>query len=310
MSLRAAWGLCAFAATPIFTAPAAAQPVPERAEALVEGPRAPRGNMTVSYQRQSADSIQVTTGEIPIGPVDTHALYFEIDYHFNDKITLFAGLPYIRKRYQGPLQHDPLLLDPPRPEIENVDQGQWNTDFQDLHVGARYLVRSGIFTIEPHVTLGVPSNEYPFFGNAAVGQQQTRLELGSLFAWSPGLSDAYYALDVSYTFVERVLGVSIDHWKLNAEIGYFFTPRLSGRIFVLAKHGNGLDFPDEFPSRSDEKWYQHDRLVKHNYVNAGLGLTWALPRNYRISASWMTMTQADIVHVLDDAFDISVSRPF
>jgi hypothetical protein len=275
-----------------------------------EDSRAGHGTVTIAYQHQTADSFQATTGEIYIGPVDTHALNLEIEYGLTDRLTLVAGLPYIHRRYQGSLQHDPLLLDPPRPYIENVDQGQWNNAFQDFHLGLRYRLRASRVAIEPHVFIGAPSNEYPFFGNAAVGTHQTRLEVGSSFVVSPGLSDAYYGFDVSYAFVEKVLGVSVNHWRINAEIGYFFTRRLSGRVFALIKEGRGLDFPDDFSSRTDERWYQHDRLVKHNYVNIGLGLTWSFGDNYSLSTSWMTMTHAEIVHVMDDAFDFTVARSF
>lgn len=283
---------------------------PVAGNAQDEVPRAGHGSIAITYQRQSADSFDSTIGEVYIGPVDTHALNIEIDYHLTDRLTLVAALPYIHRRYQGTFQHDPLSLDPPRPDIENVDQGEWNNSFQDLQLGLRYLVRSSPVAIEPYALLRVPSNEYPFFGHAAVGQHQTRLEIGSSFAFSPGLSDAYYGLDLSYTFVERVLGVSVNHWRANAESGYFFTPRVTGRIFALLKDGRGLDFPDDFPSRTDERWYQHDRMVKHNYVNMGLGMTWSLQSNYRVSASWMTMTRAEIVHIMDHAFDFTVSRDF
>lgn len=285
--------------------------VPFAAGAQQHESRAGHGNVTFTYQHQTADSLQSTIGEIPIGPVDTHSLNVELEYFLSDKLTLAAGIPYIRRRYQGTFQHDPLLLDPPRPEIENVDQGQWNSAFQDVHIGARYLVKSEGITIEPHVFLGVPSHEYPFFGHAAVGQHQLRLEVGSSFVYSPGLSDAYYAFDLSYAFVEQILGVNINHWRLNAEIGYFFTPRLTGRVFALVKEGRGLDFPDEFPvPRNDERWYQHDRLVKHNYVNLGLGLTWNLNERYQLSSSWMTMTHAEVVHLMDYAVDITLTRSF
>ena len=285
--------------------------IPDATEAAGEESRPGHGHLTIGYQHQTADTFQATTGEIPIGPIDTHALNVEIEYYLTDRLTLIAGLPYIHRRYQGRLQHDPLLLDPPRPEVENVDQGKWNNAFQDFHLGMRYLVRTSPITIEPHLYLGVPSHEYPFFGHAAVGQHQARLEIGSSFVFSPGLSDAYYGFDVSYALVEKVLGVDINHWRLNAEVGYFFTPRLAGRIFAMAKEGRGLDFPDDFPApRTDERWYQHDRMVKHNYTNMGLGVTWSLRENYRLSTSWMTMTRADSVHVMDSAIDFTVTRSF
>lgn len=269
------------------------------------------GTVSIGYQYQTADSLQATTGEIPIGDVDAHALYVEIEYHVTDRLTLVGGLPYVHKRYQGPLQHNPLALDPPRPEIENIDQGQWNNAFQDFQLGARYLLREGPLTIEPFVLLGVPSHEYPFFGNAAVGQHQVRLLLGSSFLFSPGLSDAYYGVDVGYEFVERVLGISVDHWRITAEAGYFFTPRLNGRVFALIKDGHGLNFPDDFPGRPfDERWYQHDRLVKHSYVNLGLGMTWALNEKYQLSTSWMKMTHGETIHLMDYAIDVTLAWSF
>lgn len=277
-----------------------------------EASRAGHGIASLTYQRQAADSFQASTGELYIGPVNTEALNLELEYHLGEKLTLTAGIPYIRKRYQGSLQHDPLLLDPPRPYVENIDQGDWNSSFQDIHIGARYLVKSSPrSTIEPYVLLGTPSHEYPFFGHAAVGQHQRRMILGSSFVFAPGLSDAYFGFDVGYEFVEKVLGVSVNNWRASGEIGYFFTPRFSGRVFTLIKHGRGLDFPDDFPTpRTGELWYQHDRLVKHNYINMGLGMGWTFSDDYRLSASWMTMTDPDMVHVLDYAFDLTLSWSF
>jgi hypothetical protein len=210
------------------------------------------------------------------------------------------------------LQHDPLLLDPPRPDIENVDQGDWNSAFQDIFLGVSYLAfDSPTFAIEPHLFLGIPSHDYPFFGNAAIGQNQTRIEIGSSFLLAPGLSDAYYGLDISYAFVEEVLNSDINHWRINAEAGYFFTPRLTGRVFALVKQGHGLDFPDDFPPpRTDERWYQHDRMVKHNYIIAGIGLDWFVSDKYEVSAALMKMTHAEVIHIMDFAFDITVSRAF
>lgn len=273
--------------------------------------RAGHGHFSVGYQVISVDGFQSSIGELPIGTVDTHSMNFEVDYYLNDKWSLIAGIPYVRKRYNGPGQHDPLKLDPPRPEIENVDTGAWNNGFQDFHVGVRYLAKEGLFSVEPYVFLGAPSNQYPFFGHAAVGQQLLKLYVGSAFTWAPGLSDAYYRVDTSYVFVEETLGTNINHWLIGAEAGYYFKPRLSGRIFMLLKHGNGLIFPDDFPPpRTGEDWYQHDRMVKHNFMNAGLGLDWAMGERYQLSTNVMTMVWADQVHIMDYTFSLSLARSF
>jgi hypothetical protein len=278
-------------------------------------PRKGSGQFVLTYQFNTTDGFESSIGDLPIGSIDTHVLNFELEYALTDRLTVIAGLPYVRKRYNdGPLPHDPLLLDPPRPYIENVDQGDWNSGFQDINFGAKYLVREGTFSIEPFVYVGIPSQEYPFYGNAAIGQQLTRVQVGSSFMWSPGLSNAYYRADVGYVFVEETLGVSVNYWNIRLEAGYQFAPRISGRLFGLLKKGSGLSVPDDFPGfpgqLTDELWYQHDRTLKHNYMNIGVGLDWLLNDHYSLSANYMTMVWADQVNILEYAFTLSLARAF
>ena len=267
--------------------------------------------MSLTYQYISVDGFESSIGEIPIGEVETHTLYLDVGYNITDRITVEFGIPYVRKRYLGTFEHDPLALDPPRPWIPNIDQGQWNTDFQDFHLGVRYLAKEGPLNIAPYAFLGVPSNEYPFFGNAAVGQHVTKFDVGSVFTYYPGLSNAYYRADIAYVFVEETLGVNIDHWKIGGEVGYQFGPRLTGRLFFLLKDGKGLSFPEDFPPpRTDEQWYQHDRLVRHNYMNTGIGADWALNQDYYLSGNIMFQTWAEQVHKMRYAVTFGISRSF
>lgn len=276
-----------------------------------DGTRAGHGNVSVTYQYISVDGFEASTGSIPIGTVDTHSLYFEFDYHLTERLTIGAGIPYIRKRYQGAFPHDPLTLDPPRPWIENVDQGDWNSDFQDFHFGLKYLVKDGPLVIEPFAFYGTPTNNYPFFGNAAVGQQLWKFDVGTSFTYFPGLSNAYYRADIAYVFVEETLNTSINHWKIFGEAGYQFNEHLTGRLFFLFKDGSGLDFPEDFPPpRTTELWYQHDRLIRHNYLNVGIGLDWNLDSGYQISASFMKQPWQEQVHKMDYAISVGISRGF
>jgi len=273
------------------------------------------GQIVVTYQYNYTDGFESDIGALPIGSIDTHVMNFELQYALTDRLTVIAGIPYVRKRYNnGPLPHDPLLLDPPRPYIENVDQGGWNSDFQDFNIGARYRVKEGAFSVEPFAYLGVPSQEYPFYGNAAVGQQLTRLQVGSSLMWYPGLSNAYYSADIGYVFVEETLGVNVNYWNIRAEAGYQFGPRLTGRLFGLLKKGSGLRVPTDFPGfpgqLNDEMWYQHDRTLKHNYLNVGIGLDWVLNDHYSVSSNYMEMIWEDQVNILDYAFTLSLVRAF
>lgn len=281
------------------------------ANAADSGSRAGHGHMSLSFQSISVDGFESAIGEIPIGKIDTRTLVVDVEYNLTDRITIIAGIPYVRKRYRGPFQHNPLLLDPPRPSIPNVDQGDWNSDFQDFHLGFRYRAKDGPIVIEPYVFLGVPSNEYPFFANAAVGTHQGRLDVGSGFTWFPGLSNAYYRADVAYVFVEQILGVNVNHWRISGEIGYQINSRWTGRVFTQLKKGKGLVFPNDFPTpRTDELWYQHDRLVKHNYMNSGIGVDWTINSDYHLSVNVMTQVWAEQVHIMKYAWTFSIARAF
>jgi len=273
------------------------------------------GQFVLTYQFNSTDGFESDIGALPIGSIDTHVMNFELQYALTDRLTIIAGIPYVRKRYNnGPLPHDPLLLDPPRPYVENVDDGSWNSDFQDFNIGAKYRVKEGAFSVEPFVYLGVPSQEYPFYGNAAIGQQLTRLQVGSSLMWYPGLSNAYYSADIGYVFVEETLGVSVNYWNIRAEAGYQFGPRITGRVFGLLKKGSGLAVPTDYPGfpgeLTDELWYQHDRMLKHNYMNIGIGIRWVLNDHYSVSTNYMEMIWEDQVNILEYAFTLSLARAF
>ena len=57
-------------------------------------------------------------------------------------------------------------------------------------------------------------------------------------------------------------------------------------------------------------WYQHDRLVKHNYANAGVGLDWTFNEKYDLSAAVFTQIWAEQVHTMDYSFAVSLSRSY
>lgn len=269
------------------------------------------GYMSVEYQYISVDGFEASTGKLDIGTTDTHTLDFELDYSLTDRLSIGAGLPLIRKRYQGTFPHATAGLDPPNNTAPFIDDGKYHTEWQDLNLEVRYLAKTGLLEIEPFIALGVPSSDYPFFAHSAVGQNLLKLDVGSTFTYTPPLSDAYFRLRLGHVFVEETLGVSIDHWRVAGDAGYFFGPRMSGRVFFMLKKGHGLTFPDDFPiPRTGERWYQHDRMLKHNYMNVGVGLDWAINESYALSTSLMTMTWAEQVHIMKYTTTVAITRAF
>lgn len=269
------------------------------------------GYFSASYQFIHTDGFEATTGKLPVGTTDTHVLNLDFGYHLTDKWSASLGIPLIRKRYQGTVPHDPRVLDPPR-DSEFIDDGSYHTNFQDWYLKVSYLARNhGRWRIEPFAALGVPSNDYPFYAASAVGQNLTEFEIGADITYMPPISDAWYRLEIGYVFVEETLGVSIDHWLVNAEAGYFFTPRWSGRMFMMLKKGDGLEFPDDFPPpRTGERWYQHDRMIKHNYLNVGVGANWSINGRYAMSLSALTTVDAEQVFPVEYAFTVGLAYSF
>lgn len=269
------------------------------------------GHFSVYYQYIHVDGFEGLNGKVPIGTVDTHSLLFDIQYFLTDRLSIEAGIPFVRKRYNGTRGHDPLSLNPPRPEVPFIDDSSWNTDFQDIHFGARYIAKRGSFRIEPFIFMGVPVQDYPHFGHSAVGQNLWKVETGVRFTLVPQISDAWYLLDVGYVFVEETLDNSIDHWLTRVEAGYFFKPNLSGRLFLIHKDGDGLTSArQDFPDRTTERWYQHDRMVKHNYTNVGAGLDWYVNPKYVLGVSLMTQIRSEQVHIMEYTITAQFSRSF
>jgi len=276
-----------------------------------DGHTAGSGSISLSYQNIVVNEFNTSVSEVFIGEVQTHALYLEFAYSLTDRWQLSAGLPYIKKRYIGAGVHDPLTLVPPRPEVPFVDDGSYHSDFQDYILGASFLWIRDPVIAEPFVRIHIPSQNYPHFANAAIGQNLWKAEIGIDLTKLMPFSDWYFRAETSYTFVEETLGVSVNHFRLNGEVGYFFTDAVSAKWLVLAKHGKGNDATVFPPSkRTDEAWYQHDRTTRHSYVNTGIGANWFLNDKYQLSGSVLTTVWGSSVHMVDIAWGMEITRYF
>ncbi|MDH3640822.1 MAG: transporter [Gammaproteobacteria bacterium] len=276
----------------------------------VAASEADRGHIALSYQYIRVDGFESSIGELDIGTTDTHTFSVEVDYKLTDRVSVSVGVPLVTKRYRGGGPHVPSSIIPPQDD-QFIDDGDYHTEVQDISFGVRYLLTTSPLTIEPFLFYGVPSHDYPHFAHAAVGQNLWRVEAGASFTYLPPLSDFYFRLAPSYTFMEETFGVSIDHWRVHGEVGYLLKPGVSARVFALVKEGDGLDFPEDFPPpRNTEFWFQHDRMVRHNYVNMGAGVDWQFSERTALSFSALTMVEAEQVHKMDYAFTVGLSRSF
>jgi hypothetical protein len=271
------------------------------------------GHGAVSLALQVIEVSEFNTGatDVDIGSVSTRSAYLELEYAVASRWLMKLGLPYIRKKYDGPGRHDPLRLVPPRPEVPFVDDGRYHGSFQDFFVGVHYLLVSRPLLLEPFVNVFIPTHDYPHFAQAAVGQNVWKVEMGLQATHFLPFSDWYYRLAASYTVVEETLGVNVNHFRLNAELGYFLAPRFAVHAFFQGKDGRGDDGTDFPPSqRTDERWYQHDRTSRHSFLNTGLGADWFFHDDYQLSGSVLTTVWGQTVHLVDWAASLGITRYF
>lgn len=273
------------------------------------------GSLRFEYQYIRTGAFDSSIGEIDIGNTDAHVFMLSGNYALTNRWTIMASLPWIRKRHQGALPHNPVLdfSNYTPPDLTILDDGRYHSSLEDLYVGVQYLAKDGPLSIAPFVSVGVPVTDYPFYAHAAVGRNIWHVPVGVALRFRPYFSDLFFNGDVSYVFTEKSLGVDTSHWIINARAGYYLSPRLAPNVFVSIKHGTkGLDFPTDFDvtDLDNEKWYFHDRIIKHNFVNAGIGLDWILNERYQLSANVMTMPIPDQVNIIDYAWSIGVTRFF
>lgn len=241
------------------------------------------------------------------GRTRSESLVLGIDYAIDARWSLSASLPYFRRRYDGPFPHNPAILDPPNNSAPALDNGRYHGNLQDYRFGVHYLREFAGFTVSPYLIAHLPSHDYPHFGNAAVGQNLWKLQGGANVSYLLASIPLYFALDLSFTRVEETLGQNVDHWIADVSVGYVIASSVAVSVFMVEKDGNGSTF---FPSRTDERWYQHDRMQPLLYRSAGASVEWAVGESYGLAATWSTMVDGYTVQNIDYAVNVTLTRYF
>lgn len=166
------------------------------------------------------------------------------------------------------------------------------------------------FQVEPQVTLELPTHNYTFFSNAAIGQDLWKLDLALDFSRQIEASNLYYTFGYSYVVIQQTLGKNVNKNHLRGSMGYFFTPQLSARVFANGSYGKGHDSSDPLGNPTSEEWYHHDQTARHNYAIAGIGATYQLNDAYSLSLSAATMVWGRTVDDLKHVYEIELSRSF
>jgi hypothetical protein len=279
----------------------------------------PRGEGTLSFTYQRIDNAghRRTNGLlVPRGVSLDMSLYLEAEYAITNRLSVTAGLPYVFAKYTDP--------NPPPQGIPFLPNDQcrcWQSGWQDLGLTARYNLVGGAsdaFALTPSVSLGVPSHDYSFRGEATLGRNLREERIGidvgrrlDILSSSISVQGGY-----SYAFVEKVMGISTNRSNGHLDAGYSITRKLQvlGNAFWQRTHG-GLRFGSptsaDLPFPGDvtpELLYQHDRLLRDNYWHAGGGLAYSF-RQFDVFATYIAFVGGTDTHA-GRAVTISFVVPF
>jgi hypothetical protein len=289
-------------------------------------------SMRLEYQVFRTGSFYSQDQEFDYWTTDTQVAMLSGDYAINERWTVFAALPYARKRFNSEVAwggdphnpNDPYWVDFVPPDKRFWDDGKYHGAFQDFSVGVSYQIQLGPWALSPYVSYGVPASDYPFFAKAAIGKNLWTIPIGMTFSFVPYFSDWHFDGNVAYVFSEEPLGVNVDYWLTHLSAGYWFKANLSVDAFLSLKYvREGLSllspefnspdatFPPVYPDDFDtEKWWQHDRLIGNRNLNFGLGFDYFFSPEWKVSGSGFQSIWTEESNEVDFAFTLGVTRYF
>jgi hypothetical protein len=227
------------------------------------------GVVSVVYQTIDNTNHRLTDGSLLDGYDSmSRGVLFSLDYAFTDRVSLAVAVPYLGSKYTGP---EPSFFG-----LAVDDCFCWNHGWQDLGVTARYNLANAAFALTPSLSLGLPTHDYGYFGEAVLGRNLNELRIGvdvgqRLDSISDRLSvSARY----TYAFVEKVLALPNNRSNVAIEADVTATRRLSTRAGVSWQRSHGGLRSTEVVS--DEQYSQYDRLIKDNSFHVTGGASYSL----------------------------------
>ena len=259
------------------------------------------GNVSIGYKNLYVrDHLDMLANRLDRGQIRANVVSMDVDYGVTRRLAVNLGLPLSFVKYTGDYPHI-------AEGIRILDDGKYHGGAQDFRFGLRYnLVRTGPVIITPFAEGIVPSRDYVTFAHAAEGRALRELLVGTNIGWQGGesfLSKAFAQTRINYSFVEPVLGYSHNRTNIDAEVGYFLTPRLAVTgLISYAKHHGGLDLDSTKPL--DQQWtkeelLKHDELMRADQLDLGGGASFMINRSTSVYANVLTIASGINGHALN-----------
>jgi hypothetical protein len=271
------------------------------------------GDVTVTYQNARSKGHLDLNGNLMSGEsghdsTQTHSAAWDIDFGLTRRLAVSASLPFVAARYSGLSPH---LVDVNGTPSE-IDDGTYHPAFQDFNVRLQFNLKARPIAITPFVEGIIPSHQYPSLAHSAVGKDLRGFVMGAAVGGFvdrllPGL---VFQSQMSYAIFQEVVGIRPNHTRIESELGYFITPRVSVRFLESYQYTyHGLDLISFSPPNvlihghpeiafSRQHFLNHDRLQRINYLNLGGGIGVGLNDSLDIFVSGAKTIWGQNVHPL------------
>ena len=253
----------------------------------------PQGDGTVStlYQYQADRLHSFSDGRTKDrGHVYIQAVLLNTDYSITDRLAVSVGLPYIAGKYVGSSPH--LLVRGDPSTAVAVDNGDYHSGFQDIRLNVRYALTQRALKITPLFQAIVPSHDYPSFGHASIGFNETEYRVGVNVGrrLDPILPKAY--VQGQYAFgMSPVVAANIAPKRSYAEVqlGYLLNRHISfqgATAYTYSHNGINLDY-NLYPNNlTEEQYLNHDRIARVSLLDTNFTAAYQVNRstNFFVSA--------------------------
>jgi hypothetical protein len=267
----------------------------------------PKGEGTVSLSYQNIfvrDHVFSKGDAYDVGHILSHAAALGVDYSLTDRLAVSVTLPYVASKYYGP-----------KPHQLPIDDGTYNSAFQDFTADLRYQLTRRPVVLAPFFRAVIPSHDYQYFAHSAVGRDQREFHLGANFGrrLNPVVPNAFVQARYSYAFVERVLGIAPNRSDAEVQIGYFLTRRLSllGTGQWMHTHsGPDLSFELFHGGLNNDQWPHHDQIARASLLDLGGGAAYALNGSLEMFLSVARSVEGSNGHLHASVVTLGISRTF
>jgi hypothetical protein len=288
---------------------AATLSLPTVADAQAWLPDQGRGSLYVGYQYEQAHWT-LFPGPGPVngpyvgGPGNKafHGEHYgkfvtaDLDYGVLHGLAITAHLGFVSSRYDGLRPHRDRAG-----QVMKSDNGRWHGTLQDAEVGLHYTVLRAPLAVSPFVSYLFPVRRYEDRGHAASGHHLRELRVGAALARTlrPFLGDAYAQVTYGYSNAEREADHHIHRHRVDMELGYFVTSRLSLKGAASWKRtAGGIDWFTSSPEYIRQA-FVHDALANERAWRVGGGAGYALTQRFNLYMTGFTTVSGASTHAMN-----------